>query len=71
MEKPTFTRVSLSDVRVIMEIMCAPVVELLCQAAIGWISVLKYLLPGAHGRMWPCPLMPSNKCHRFVRFQLP
>jgi hypothetical protein len=49
MEKPAFTRTNLSDVRVIMVIMRVPVVELLCQAETGWISVLKYLLSGAHG----------------------
>jgi hypothetical protein len=35
MEKSSFTRVNLSDVRVIMMIMCVPVVELLCQAVTG------------------------------------
>jgi hypothetical protein len=30
MEKLAFAKVSLSDVRVIMAIMCVPVVELLC-----------------------------------------
>jgi hypothetical protein len=33
MEKPTFITVNLSDVEVIMAIMRAPMVELLCQAA--------------------------------------
>jgi hypothetical protein len=35
MEKPAFTKVNLSDVRVIMAIMCVPVVELLCQVSMG------------------------------------
>jgi hypothetical protein len=35
MEKPAFTRVNLSDVRVIMMIMCVLVEELLCQAVTG------------------------------------
>jgi hypothetical protein len=32
MEKPTFTRMNLSGVRVIIAIMCVPVGEFLCQA---------------------------------------
>jgi hypothetical protein len=32
-----------------MMIMHVPLVELLCQAVMGWISALKYLLPGARG----------------------
>jgi hypothetical protein len=35
MEKPAFTKACLSDVRVIMAIMCVPGVDLLCQAATG------------------------------------
>jgi hypothetical protein len=35
MEKPTFTRVNLSGVRVIMVIMRVLVEELLCQAMMG------------------------------------
>jgi hypothetical protein len=38
----SFTRVNLSDVRVIMVIMHVPVEELLCQAATGWIPVMFY-----------------------------
>jgi hypothetical protein len=70
MEKPTFTKVSLSDVRVIMAIMRVHVVELLCQTAMGWIPVLKYFLLGACGRLWPCSIMPRIKCRRFLRSQL-
>jgi hypothetical protein len=33
MEKPAFTCANLSDVRVIMTIMCISVIELLCQVA--------------------------------------
>jgi hypothetical protein len=51
MEMLTFTRVNLSDIRVIMEIMCVLVVELLCQAMMGHILVLKYLLSDAQGCM--------------------
>jgi hypothetical protein len=39
-------RVSLSDVKVIMVIMCVLMVELLCEAVTGQILALKYLLPG-------------------------
>jgi hypothetical protein len=35
MEKPAFTRVNLSDVRVIMVIMRIPMEELLCQVMVG------------------------------------
>jgi hypothetical protein len=40
MEKPTFTMVNLSDVKVIISIMHVPVEELVCQVVIGWILVL-------------------------------
>jgi hypothetical protein len=49
MDKLTFTMAFLSDVRVIMVIMCVLLVELLYQAVMGWISALEYLLPGMHG----------------------
>jgi hypothetical protein len=51
MEKPTFTGANLSNVRVIMVIMCVLVEELLCQAVTGWILVLKCLLSCARGRL--------------------
>jgi hypothetical protein len=35
MEKPAFIRMSSSNIRVIMAIMCVPVMEVLCQAAMG------------------------------------
>jgi hypothetical protein len=35
MENPTFIGVNLSDIKVIMMIMCVFVVELLCQAVTG------------------------------------
>jgi hypothetical protein len=44
MEKSAFTRAYLSTIRGIMEIMCVPLVELLCQMAMGWIPTLKHLL---------------------------
>jgi ABC-type phosphate transport system permease subunit len=49
MDKIAFTRKSLSDVRVIMAIMCIPVVELLCQTVMKRIPTLKYLLSSARG----------------------
>jgi hypothetical protein len=41
MEKPAFTRMNLSDVRVIMPIMCILVDELLRQVVMGWALVLE------------------------------
>jgi hypothetical protein len=67
MEKPTFTRVNLSNVRVIVSIMRVSMVELLCQEVMGYISVLKYLLSGVRGRLWPCPIVPSINCRYFLR----
>jgi hypothetical protein len=49
MEKNTFTRACLSDIRVIMAIMHVPLVELLCQTAMERIPTLEYLPPGARG----------------------
>jgi hypothetical protein len=49
MEKLTFTRACLSNVRVIMAIMRVPLVELLCQVVMGWISGLEYVPLGACG----------------------
>jgi hypothetical protein len=48
-EKPAFTRAFLSDVRVILVIMRAPLVEFLCQAAMRWIPALEYRLSGVRG----------------------
>jgi hypothetical protein len=56
MEKPAFSRASLSGVRVIMLIVCVPVVELLCHTVMGQIPLLKYLLSSACGHLWPCPI---------------
>jgi hypothetical protein len=39
MEKHIFTRADLSDIRVIVSIMCVPVEELLCQVVTGQILV--------------------------------
>jgi hypothetical protein len=70
MEKPTFTRASLSNVRVIIMIMHVPVVQRLCQTVIGWIPVLKCLLSSACGCLCPCPIVPGIKCCKFLRFWL-
>jgi hypothetical protein len=64
MEKHAFPKANLSDVRVIMAILCAAVEELLCQAAMGCILVLKYLLSAVHGRLGSCPIVPGIKCCR-------
>jgi hypothetical protein len=47
MEKPALTWVCLSDVRVIMAMMPLPLVESLCEVAMGWIPAFEYLMPGA------------------------
>jgi hypothetical protein len=52
-----------------MVIMCVPAVELLCYMVMGWLSVLKYLLLGTRGFLWPCLVMQGIKCHRFLRTQ--
>jgi hypothetical protein len=70
MERPAFARPCLSDVRVIMMIMRAPVVELLCQTAKRRILALKCQLSGAHGHIWPCPIVLGIKCHHLLRSQL-
>jgi hypothetical protein len=61
MEKATFTRASLSDVRVIMAIMCVLVEELLCQAVTMWFLVLECMLSLAHGRLCLCPIISGIK----------
>jgi hypothetical protein len=54
MEKSAFTRMNLSDVRMIIAIMHVLVKELLCQAVNGWILVLECLLSSASGQLWLC-----------------
>jgi hypothetical protein len=49
MEKLTFTKTFLSDVRVIMAIMRVPMVELFCQTTMGWIPTVEYLSLGMRG----------------------
>jgi hypothetical protein len=61
MEKLAFTRVNLSDIRLIMTIMHIPVEELLCQTMTGRIPVLKCLLSGVHGHLWLCPVILGIK----------
>jgi hypothetical protein len=67
MEKLTFTRACLSYVRVIMIIMRVSLVEWLCHMAMGQISTLEYMLPGACGLLWTCTVASGNKCRRFPR----
>jgi hypothetical protein len=57
MEIPAFIGASLSDVKVIMMIMCVLVVELLCQTVTGRIPVLECLLLGTRGRLRLCLIM--------------
>jgi hypothetical protein len=40
MEKPAFTRACLSNVKVVLVIMCVSLVELLCHAVMGRITTL-------------------------------
>jgi hypothetical protein len=61
MEKPTFTRANLSNIRVIMMIMRI-LVEELCETVMGWIPVLECLL--LH------PIMLDIKWHGFLRTRL-
>jgi hypothetical protein len=49
MENPALIGSCLFDVRVIMASMCALMVELLCQAVMRWVLVLKCILLGVHG----------------------
>jgi hypothetical protein len=70
MEKPAFTRVNLSDSRVIMAIMCVLVEESLCHMVMGHILVLEYLLLGACGCLYLRHVMPCIKWHRFLRIRL-
>jgi hypothetical protein len=53
MEKLTFTRICLSDVRVIMVIIRVPLVESLCQTAMGWIPTRVPVARCVWG-LWPC-----------------
>jgi hypothetical protein len=48
----------ISNVRVIMMIMCVIMVKSLCQAAMRQVPVLQCLLPGARGRLRLCAIMP-------------
>jgi hypothetical protein len=48
MEKPSFTRMNLSDGRMIMRVL---VKELLCQVVMGQIPLLEFLLSCARGRL--------------------
>jgi hypothetical protein len=58
MKKSVFTRANLSDVRVIMVIMCVPVEKSLYQ-------VVPVVRDGCH--MWLRPFLPGIKCRCFPR----
>jgi hypothetical protein len=60
-------RMSLSNVKVIMMIMRALVVELLCQTVIGRISGLESLSPHTHGRRWICLTLCDIKWTHYPR----
>jgi hypothetical protein len=70
MEKPAFTRANLSDVKMIMVIICVLIDELLCQAVTEQISVLECLLSSACGCLWLCPIIPGVKWRYFSRTRL-
>jgi hypothetical protein len=69
-ENPTSTRVSLSDVRVIMMIMRVFMKELLYQAVMRQAPVLECMLSGARGNLRLCPIMSGMKWHCFLRAPL-
>jgi hypothetical protein len=70
MENPAFIGVILSNVRMIMTIMCVLVKELLCQAVMRHVSVLKCLLSGAREHLWLRHVMSGIKWHCFPRIRL-
>jgi hypothetical protein len=64
---PPLIGVSLSNVRVIMAFMCVLVVESLCQAMMGWIPALDWLLLGASGSQWLRLVLFGIKCPHHPR----
>jgi hypothetical protein len=63
MEKLTFTWARLSNVTLIMAIMCVPLVELPCQTTMGCIPTLEYLPPvvhGAYGHILSCQALNTT-----------
>jgi hypothetical protein len=42
---------------------------LLRQEVMGWIQALEYMLSDVRGLLWPRPVVPDAKCHRFLRPQ--
>jgi hypothetical protein len=67
MEKFVFTRANLSNVRVIIAIMCVLMNDLLCQVVMEHVSILTCLLSSARGRLWLRSVMPNIKWCRFPR----
>jgi hypothetical protein len=50
-----------------MGIMHVPLVELLCQVAMGRISALEYLVSGARECLCSCPIITGIKYYHFLR----
>jgi hypothetical protein len=61
------TRGCLSSVRVIMVHMHVSLVELLCQAAMGLISALGYILSCVRGLLYLRPIVLGGLGHRLLR----
>jgi hypothetical protein len=59
----------MSYVGVIMPFMYVSLVELLCQAVMGQILVLEYMLSCVCGLLWPRLVVPGAMCCRFSRPQ--
>jgi hypothetical protein len=58
---------SLSDIKVTTVIMCALVVELLCQAVMGHVPALECMSLGTRGRLWLCLVLRGINVHRYPR----
>jgi hypothetical protein len=50
-----------------MAFMRVSFIEPLCQAVMGQIPSLEYILSGARGLLWPRPVVPGAKRRRFSR----
>jgi hypothetical protein len=42
-----------------MAFVCVSLVELLCQAVMGWVPALEYMLSGVRGLLQPHHVMPG------------
>jgi hypothetical protein len=70
MEKLVFSRMNLSDVRVIITITRVPVKDLLCQTVMGRIIVLECPLSKVCGRLSLRPVVPDIKWCYFSSIRL-